>query len=163
MLTRLEQAQERWGGSHKVIDTWLEERQELLVHYCRQAGLPPFIKEHKDTLPTQEEIMTFCQVLVDYVSTGHFEIYEQVIKECSDNGCDSRTLTQELYPSVNVSTDAALQFNDRYAENMDDEKAKTFGEDLSNLGQLLAERFSHEDKLLQVLHEKHTQVTDLAS
>jgi len=163
MLTSLEQAQQRWGGSHKVIDTWLEERQELLVHYCRQAGLPPFNKTHKDTLPTREEILTFCQVLVDYVSTGHFEIYDQVIKECSENGCDSRTLAERLYPIVNETTDIALQFNDRYADNMDDEKAKSFGIDLSNLGQMLAERFSHEDQLLQVLHEKHSQVAELAS
>ena len=163
MLTKLEQAQQRWGGSHKVIDTWLEERQELLVHYCRQVGLPPFEKTHTGKLPTQDEILKFCQVLVDYVSTGHFEIYDRVIKECTDNGCDSRALAQHLYPAVNESTDIALSFNDRYAEEMDDAKFETYAEDLSKLGAIMAERFSHEDELLQTLHKKHTEVTELAS
>jgi regulator of sigma D len=45
MLTRLEKAQQKWGGSHTVIDKWLSERQELLVLYCRIAGFSPYDKK----------------------------------------------------------------------------------------------------------------------
>ncbi len=45
MLTRLEKAQQKWGGSHSVIDKWLTERQELLVLFCRIAGFSPYEKK----------------------------------------------------------------------------------------------------------------------
>ena len=55
MLTRLEKAQQKWGGSHSVIDKWLTERQELLVLFCRIAGFSPY--EKKDhALPDQLQI-----------------------------------------------------------------------------------------------------------
>ncbi|WP_462169328.1 Rsd/AlgQ family anti-sigma factor [Pseudoalteromonas lipolytica] len=50
MLTRLEKAQQKWGGSHSVIDKWLTERQELLVLFCRIAGFSPY--EKKESRPT---------------------------------------------------------------------------------------------------------------
>ena len=34
MLDNCQNAKERWGGVHQLIDRWLKERQELLVHYC---------------------------------------------------------------------------------------------------------------------------------
>ena len=66
MLTRLEKAQQKWGGSHSVIDKWLTERQELLVLFCRIAGFSPY--EKKDhALPDQLQIQNFCQILMDYL------------------------------------------------------------------------------------------------
>ena len=35
MLSRFEEAQQKWGGSHSVIDAWLTERQELLLQFCK--------------------------------------------------------------------------------------------------------------------------------
>ena len=34
MLENCRNARERWGGVSELIDRWLKERQELLVHYC---------------------------------------------------------------------------------------------------------------------------------
>ena len=45
MLTRVEKAQQKWGGSHTVIDKWLNERQELIVLYCKIAGFTPYEKQ----------------------------------------------------------------------------------------------------------------------
>ncbi len=39
MLNRLEKTQQQWGGYSDVIDYWLTLRQELLVEYCKVAGL----------------------------------------------------------------------------------------------------------------------------
>ena len=33
MLENCRNARERWGGVSELIDRWLKERQELLVHY----------------------------------------------------------------------------------------------------------------------------------
>ena len=34
MLAQFEQSQQQWGGVNKTIDSWLQERQAVLVSYC---------------------------------------------------------------------------------------------------------------------------------
>ena len=162
MLTRLEQAQNKWGGSHSAIDNWLNERQELLVQYCKLVG-----KNNKNAqeqaLPNHSDITLFCQVMMDYISAGHFEVYEQIVKACKVNGSASHELAISLYPKIDSTTDTALCFNDKYAdlqseENKDktpDEIFAEFDMDLSQVGQALEERFGLEDELIDTLYNKH--------
>lgn len=75
MLESCQNAQERWGGVHLLIDRWLQEREELIAAYDKLGAKPQALSE--DRKPLQE----FCGVLVDYVSAGHFEIYEQLTGE----------------------------------------------------------------------------------
>jgi len=154
MYTRVQQAQQKYGGSLKAIDSWLQERRELIVSYCRLAGLPPFEKD-RHTMPSQDKIKEFCQLLMDYLSAGHFEVYEQIVSQCAVNGADSKALAESLYPKISVSTDLALEFNDRYAETAELQDSTRFDQDLSRLGQALEERFSLEDELIQTLSVKH--------
>ena len=157
MLTRLEQAQNKWGGSHSAIDNWLNERQELLVRYCQLAGTPPF--ERKDnSLPAEVDITLFCQVMMDYISAGHFEVYEQIVKACKINGAASHQLATDLYPRIDVTTDTALVFNDKYTDNEQanfEELFSSFDADLSKVGQAMEERFGLEDELIEALYLKH--------
>ncbi|WP_354623642.1 sigma D regulator [Psychromonas sp. MME2] len=155
MLTKLEQAKEEWGGTLAVIDKWLEERQSLVVLYCELAGLPPYQQETR-SLPTQEKITQFCQMLLDYASKGHFEIYEQIILQCKLDGEENLKIAQELYSRITTTTDTALNFNDKYAEAKGDKNLLDFDQDLSELGQVMESRFEREDQLLEVVHLHHT-------
>lgn len=155
MYTRVQQAQQKWGGSLSAIDSWLGERQQLIVKYCRLAGLPPFEKD-RHTMPAQEKVKEFCQLLLDYLSAGHFEVYEHIVAQCAVNGTDSRRLADSLYPKISKSTDLALAFNDNYAEHLSTRKSGTFDLELSTLGQALEERFALEDKLIETLYSKHS-------
>lgn len=158
MYTRLQNARQQWGGSLTAIDNWLEERQQLIVSYCKLAALPPFDKQNSDQqLPDQAHIQGFCQLLMDYLSAGHFEVYDQIVSQCEINGHDSKALAANLYPRISVSTDLALEFNDRYAEHMDEAEDVTFDTHLSQLGQALEERFSLEDELIQTLFTRHVK------
>jgi regulator of sigma D len=160
MYTRLQSARQQWGGSSTAIDSWLEERQQLIVSYCKLAALPPFDKQQQENqLPDQEDILVFCQLLMDYLSAGHFEVYDQIVSQCQINGNDSKSLAQALYPKISASTDIALEFNDNYAEPSADNDFATFDLDLSGLGQALEERFGLEDELIQTLHAKHVSVS----
>ena len=150
MLTQFEKAKQKWGGSHDAIDTWLQERQQLLVQYCELAGLPPFERE-PGALPHKSEIRSFCELLVDYVSAGHFEVYDKIVAEC-DNRTTNKAITDELYPQISATTDEALTFNDSYAEISGDQDLSAFDSRLSQLGQQLEERFALEDRLIQTLH-----------
>lgn len=154
MLTRLEQAQESWGGSHSVIDSWLEERQELLVQYCKLVGLPPY-ERSDNALPNKDEIQSFCQILVDYLSAGHFEIYDDIVQACEEKGPQSLALAKTLYPKIASSTDLALNFNDQYADAKKDQDFSKFDSDLSELGEVLEQRFEFEDELIDNLYSNH--------
>ncbi|CAM4264277.1 Rsd/AlgQ family anti-sigma factor [Pseudoalteromonas byunsanensis] len=155
MLSRLEQAQEKWGGSHSVIDAWLAERQELLLQYCKIAGFSPYDKKDH-ALPDQLQIQSFCQILMDYLSAGHFEIYDNLVEACEEKGPDSAKLAQELYPRIADTTDVALDFNDKYAENSQEQVLRDFDRDLSHLGEVLESRFELEDELIDNLYANHT-------
>ena len=152
MLGQLEQAKQKWGGAHSVIDNWLHERQKLLVQYCELAGLPPYERNH-DVLPDSKSIRNFCQRLVDYVSTGHFEIYDKISIQ---GGNDQRylALTERLYPLINDTTEHALPFNDDFAEIDNDAQLSRFDQQLSALGQQLEDRFEYEDQLISSLVEE---------
>ena len=155
MLKKVELAQQQWGGSNQLIDAWLNKRQELIVNYCQIAGIAPFEKNIKQ-LPAGQDISEFCNRLVDYVSTGHFEVYREVVSQCETHGKESLNYAEELIPKISYSTDISLEFTDKYAETNDTEMVD-LDEHLSMLIEGLEQRFELEDLLLSNLHEKHHQ------
>lgn len=153
MLRRNANARQRWGGHHQAVDKWLEERQEMLIRYCQMAGLPPYETGQKG-LPSSDDIKTFCQVLVDYVSTGHFEIYEQLVQSADVQDEEVRKITLQVYPLISVTTERVLNFNDKYAEVTDSDPLREFDLHLSALGEALEVRMELEDQLLISLEER---------
>jgi len=155
MLTKLAHAKEEWGGTLSVIDKWLDNRQKIIILYCQLAGLPPYQKD-KRGLPEQALITEFCQSLLDYASTGHFEVYEQIIETSKLQGEENLKIAQELYFRINTTTDTALNFNDNYAGKASEKKLLNFDADLSELGEIMESRFKREDQLLEIIHLHHT-------
>lgn len=149
MLENCKSAQERWGGVSEIIDKWLAERQTMLVDYCT---LSDGVVEMDDA-SCGIKLRGLCQILVDYVSAGHFEIYEQLVKEGQElNDLDGLKAASELYKVVDSTTGEILDFNDKYQEIDDLDAIET---DLSRLGEVLATRFESEDKMIEVLHYAH--------
>lgn len=151
MLTKIERAMDAWGGSNKLIDHWLESRRQLLIAYCQLAGLPPYGTPN-GSLPEEDNIKQFCNALVDYVSEGHFEVYDQVASACEQHGEQTKALASSLLPKISTSTDTALDFNDKYTNGVNEDILLELDNDLSNLGQKMEERFELEDRLLETLH-----------
>ncbi len=152
MLEKVQKARQQWGGSNLLIDTWLNKRQELIVTYCQIAGIPPY-NENPNQLPKETEISEFCTKLVDYVSTGHFEVYREVVSACEIHGEDSILHVDELIPKISITTEMTLEFTDKYAEKA--HQLDNFDKHLSLLIEGLEQRFELEDQLLSNLHEKH--------
>lgn len=156
MLEGCNTAKERWGGVHELIDRWLNERQELLVLFVAIKGLKPF--SPRET-PLSIKVQAFCQVLMDYCSAGHFEVYEQLIKEAQEFDDGSIELAKQHYPRLEKITAKCVEFNDNYdtAEHCI-EKMTELPKDLSELGELLEERFQLEDELIEHLHNAHKEM-----
>ncbi len=152
MLDNCSNAEERWGGVHQLIDHWLTERRELVSHYYQLAddsSLAEYTPEHA------QQLRRLCQILVDYVSAGHFEVYNQLAKEAEAFGDDSQILI-ELLPLIQTSTDIALDFNDAF----DNEELIVQGwaavpRLLERLAEALVNRFKLEDRLIETLHTAH--------
>lgn len=153
MLTQLDKVKQQLGGANNAIDAWLKERQQLLVQYCELAGLPPFERE-QGALPGKSEIQSFCELLVDYVSAGHFEVYDKLVDE-ADAPAQQQAIANEVYPGITATTEDALTFNDNFADVEEDHQLQGFDLKLSNLGQQLEARFALEDRLIQSLHSSH--------
>ncbi|MFW5823861.1 MAG: sigma D regulator [Marinobacter sp.] len=152
MLDNCRNAKERWGGVHQLIDRWLKERQELLVQYCE-------LSDSARNTPSEDlgrKLERLCQVLVDYTSAGHFEVYDQLIEEAREFDDGGVELASRLYPRISATTEVVLDFNERIdgkrpAESeMDDLMAE-----LSRLGEVLETRFELEDFLIEHLHNAH--------
>jgi len=150
MLENCESAKERWGGVSSIIDRWIKERQDVLVQYCKLTkGKEPENSEQKQGTHLQK----LCQITVDYVSAGHFEVYDQLLREGREFNDDvALKEAGKLYTTVNETTEYVLDFNDKYQETDDLEALDT---DLSRLGEILETRFEAEDRMIEVLHDSH--------
>jgi len=143
------QQQDRRASANHLQESLVAERTEMLVLFCRVAGLEPYTDE-KNKESAASALQHFCQVMVDYIAAGHFSLYERIA-----NGVERRKkvadLAEELYPRIAQTTEVALDFNDKYdcADHCD--LSDGLADDLSKLGEELAVRVELEDQLLQAM------------
>lgn len=143
---------ERWSGVNEMIDRWLKERQALIVQFCAVSGIHEYRPKSENS---QLRLQKFCQLLVDYVSSGHFEVYYQLLREAEEFGDGSAELAKSLFPYIDATTETAIEFNDNYIGN--DAEPSTLSKSLSKLGETLASRFELEDRLIEVMHDAHSE------
>jgi regulator of sigma D len=150
MLEKCRDAKERWGGVSTIIDHWLEERQQLISVFVSLQG-------QEAGAPLNSSLSEFCVLLMDYLSSGHFEVYEQLLREGSEFADGSLERSQTIFPKIQPSTDASLDFNDHYGklERPTLRQLCQLSKDLSALGETLEERFELEDQLIETLHNAH--------
>ena len=132
-----------------LVRRWLEERQSLIV---LMLALGDDSRRQADPVPLLERVQAFCEVLMDYVSAGYFEVYDELLAEGEAHGkrvqAEGQTLFQRLQPTL----DAIIRFNDLY-ENPEDEAVQaSLSRELSGLGLVLEGRFEIEDRMIALLH-----------
>lgn len=150
MLNQLESLTERVKGHHRLVDRWLNIRKHLLVAYYNLVGLKPG-KESFMRL-NEKALDDFCQRLVDYLSAGHFSIYERIIHKMEG---DSPLLSAtKIWPQLDANTQLIMDFYDSTLENaIDQDNCYEFQQALSDIGEALEARFRLEDKLIMLAFE----------
>ncbi len=123
MLESCQNAQERWGGVHKLIDSWLKARHEL-VRPSNALGAKPEALG-RIAKPLQD----FCGVLWTTCRPATSGVYEQLTEEAEafddQRGLD---LAETIYPRIDVITEKLLAFTDLCdAGNCVAEKFKELG------------------------------------
>lgn len=151
MLNQLEVLTARVGGCSELVDFCLRSRRQLLIAYYRLVGIKP----NKESLTTLDEnaLDSFCQGLVDYLSTGHFTVYERFIEEME--GSEQLAKAAIIYPSLQANTELIMQVYDTHLEGaIDHDNCLEFQDALSEVGEALEARFTLEDKFIQLALDK---------
>ncbi|MGG7449144.1 sigma D regulator [Kosakonia oryzendophytica] len=145
MLNQLESLTERVGGSNTLVDHWLLVRKQLLVSYYNLVGIKPGKGSYMQL--NEKALDDFCHNLVEYLSAGHFSIYERVIREME--GSNPLLIANQLYPLLEANTLEIMNYYDTSLENaIDDDNCLEFQQALSDIGEALEARFMLEDKLI---------------
>jgi len=143
MSSEAQEQRERRSGTRTLIDKMLTERQRMLVLFERVAGVEPYA----DEMPNDDLLQEFSQILVDYIASGHFGLYER-ISEGKERRRGIVKLAEELYPRIANTTQVAIEFNDVYEKANGNSISDNLSNMLSKLGEELAVRIELEDQLI---------------
>jgi regulator of sigma D len=137
---------ERRYAAKTKLTTLLQSRTETLALFNQLAGMRPFNPENDVQMALQE----FCEALVDYTASAHFQLY-RFIDEGTERRAKVLEIAKQVYPSIADTTQQILDFNEKY-DNEDN--CKSLGEldqDLSQLGEILADRILYEDQVIEAI------------
>ena len=137
---------ERRTQSQREIRALVDSRTDTLTLLGKLASRQPFKPEHD----TQLLLQNFCESLIDYTASAHFQLYRH-IDENKERRVAAREVAEKIYPRISEITQNILDFNEKYdCEDHCDNLSELAG-DLSRLGEELADRIEMEDQLINVL------------
>ncbi len=97
-----------------------------------------------------QTLQTLCTELVDYVSTGHFEIYGRILPRKLRADADLHALLQHIFHSIGQTTDTVLRFNDHFGHTTVAPPSRAFRQLLLRQSRALQLRFALEEQLLEL-------------
>ena len=109
----------------------------------------------------EKALDSFCQSLVDYLSSGHFSIYERILGEME--GDTPLLAATRLYPQLEANTQQIMDYYDSCLENaIDHDNYLEIQQALSDIGEALEARFALEDQLsaLAISYNLRDNVSD---
>jgi regulator of sigma D len=96
-------ASERRGDTSQVISSMLAERNQLLSFRIECSAF-----KSGNTADLDREVLNeFCQILVDYIASGHFGLYERIV-EGTERRRGVADLAVKLYPLIDETTQITL-------------------------------------------------------
>lgn len=139
----------------KLLTGWLRERRELLGKYTEivVASDSPI---DPATLSGRQKAL--CELLVDYTSAGHFEIFHELLEEAESFADGSSALAEKVIPAIGDTTEVILAYEEKYSDGSGENRK--LKRDLSALGETLESRFVLEDQLIAGLHNSHRRQLD---
>ena len=137
---------ERRFAAQTKHSTLIESRNKTLSLYSELAGLRPF----KPTEDIQTALQEFCEVLVDYTASAHFQLY-RFIDEGTERRQSVTAISGRVYPNIADTTQQILDFNEKYDCEDHCDNLSELDKDLSHLGEILADRILYEDQIIAAL------------
>ena len=146
---------ERRSQSQSDINSLVMSRSDTLSLYADLASHRPY--SLNGAFP--EELRKFCQALIDYAASAHFQLYQH-LDERKERRRAVMDVANEVYDAITRTTDLILTFNDRYGADADIEAHMAHVEhDLSTLGEALADRIQNEDMIIDAMLNERRRVS----
>lgn len=135
----------------KEIKQLIAERNNVLSQFYSLSSYT-YNSEADDVDSLLETLQDFCQDMIDYVATGHFEIYRR-IEDGSERRTEMLELADELFHKITTTTKVAISFNDFYdvSDEFNKDILNNLSTQLSELGENLAVRIELEDLFIDTL------------
>lgn len=153
MLSSNSDPKQHFEAVEELLTRWLKERRALLGAYTE---IVVTLDYQLDDEAMERRQQALCELLVDYVSVGHFEVFHELINEAESFADGSCVLAEQLMPSIGDTTEVILAYEEKYTDTQGyPEKLKR---DLSALGEVLESRFVLEDQLIAGLHNRHRRL-----
>ena len=151
---------QQFDAVEDLLIRWLRERREVLGKYT-EIAVTLDGRMDEETLAQHQEAL--CEILVDYVSAGHFEVFHELIDEAERFGDGNCALAEKLMPAIGDTTEVILAYEEKYGDTRTQlEKIKKIKRDLSSLGEVLESRFMLEDQLIAGLHNRYRRLVNQA-
>lgn len=141
---------EHFQAVESLLTEWLKERRALLTAYTAVAV---DLDSSPSTTGLHKRQAVLCELLVDYVSAGHFEVFHKLVEEAESFADGSDSLALNLIPAIGDTTEVILAYEEKYSDGT--ETGDGLSRDLSALGEILESRFVLEDRLIAGLHNRH--------
>jgi regulator of sigma D len=129
--------------TNSLIEELLIERKQVWSLFCTVSG----IEEYKGSKSMEELVRDFCQLSIDYISLGHFGVYQRVL-DGSERRKSVIAAAERIYPKITKATEVVLDFSDKYEKLTPAMIINDLANDLSEVGEQLASRIELEDELL---------------
>ena len=137
---------DRRAGSHRAIREFVHVRTEMLSRYGKLASHQPFAQDGEVGVLLQK----FCEALIDYTASAHFQLY-RFIEDNNERRRPVKKVADKNYDDIMTTTGSILEFNDKYEGNAVVSRPEELKNDLSTLGETLAQRIELEDKVIKEL------------
>ncbi|MDZ7622699.1 MAG: Rsd/AlgQ family anti-sigma factor [Candidatus Competibacteraceae bacterium] len=137
-----------------LVAKLLAARQTSLILYNKLAALKPF----RLAEPVQQHVLRrFRQALVDYLALGPFQVYRVLEDLPADSPYrQARELARQCYADIARTTQAALEFHDRYdGDQLSEPVMAKLDAELSRLGEQLADRIELEDRIVAAVLDRN--------
>ena len=143
---------DRRARTRKEIKQLIAERNNVLSQFYNLASQADQRSNYDEPDDILELLQEFCQDLVDYMATGHFEIYRR-IEDGDERRNEMIGLANDIFPRIANTTQVAIDFNDLYdsSKDFDKEVLKDLSKQLTVLGENLATRIDLEDKFINTI------------
>ena len=144
---------QQFEAVENLLTRWLRERREVLGKFTEIVVV---LDANLDGKSLEQRQQALCELLVDYVSSGHFEVFHELINEAESFGDGSCALAEKVMPAIADTTEVIMAYEEKYSGAQGhQEKIKR---DLSALGEVLESRFVLEDQLIAGLHNRHRRL-----
>jgi regulator of sigma D len=153
MPTKNDDPKKQFEAVENLLTRWLRERRALLGSYTE---IVVTLAHTLNNAVMERQQKALCELLVDYVSAGHFEVFHELINEAESFGDGSCALAEKLMPEIGATTEVILAYEEKYGSTQ--EHPEKLKRDLSALGEVLESRFVLEDQLIAGLHNRHRRL-----